>query len=58
MKKQKKDKVVISESGIKYTISSSIQSHNYDPFFDKKLERSRKMVKKTGLPKEIVDKNN
>jgi hypothetical protein len=47
---KKKDKKVVNELGIAFTISDKVKSHANDPFVKKKNEEADEFVKKHGLP--------
>jgi hypothetical protein len=53
--KEKKDKVVVTKSGIKYTISSKVKLVN-DPYFEKKADEGQKFLDKVGIPDEFKNK--
>lgn len=56
MMNKNKDKVVVTKSGIRYTISSKVKCHCDDPYFEKKADEAQKFLKKAGFPKELLNK--
>ncbi len=43
-------------NNIKVVINNQMKNHADDPFFKKKVEASKKMIEKYGLPKQMFDK--
>jgi hypothetical protein len=54
--KGKKDRVVTTKSGIKYTISDKVKCNCNDPYFERKADEGQKFLEKVGIPEEFKKK--